>query len=160
MPLARYPMREMIIGGLWAGVFVLVFCGSTVGDGAIGVNDGFGRGACAAESFGHVFRGGDETGEEFELGCGLSDEHFETTDGWASSFAGIFEEECLFGVVDGVEDEGVIAEPGLFEGGFVDVWVHADGGAVDEDFAGFGGAIFPGCELAVEFGGESASAFA
>ena len=93
-------------------------------------------------------------GEVLILECGLANEHFDPAHGRAAAFSGLFDQQGIFGIVDGVEDEGVVAEPLWLKGGFVDVGVHAQRRAVDEHIGELGSAVFPSDFLASQFDGE------
>ena len=64
-------------------------------------------------------------GEVLILERGLANEHLDPADGRAASFPGLFDQQGVFGIVDGVEDERVVAEPLRLKGRFIDVGVHA-----------------------------------
>ena len=71
-------------------------------------------------------------GEELELGHGLVDEHGDAVDGFGAGGLGLFEQQGLGGVVDGVEDGHVGFEDFRRDRARIHLGGHADAGTVDQ----------------------------
>ena len=89
----------------------------------------------------------------------MANEHAQAGDDWASGHFGVSDQESLFGVVDGIEDQGSCIEVFFSERCSVHFWEHADGSAVDHDVGLDAVAFFPRHRTSAEFFGQLAGGF-
>ncbi len=81
----------------------------------------------------HLLDGWSLVGENLELQGRLADEQFDTCHYLAALESRFFNEQRLFGIVDGVKDNPISSQLSAGIGNLVHIRVHADRSAVDEN---------------------------
>ena len=90
-------------------------------------------------------------GEESVLVSGLANKHAQAGNDWATDRFGLSNQQCLFGVVHGVEDQGALIEVFFAKRRDIHLGKHTDGGAIDQDAWLHAVAFLPGNGAPSEF---------
>src|SRR6056297_2934719 len=118
-----------------------------------------GDGQSLSQSFHHVIDWRFLASEDLKLFCGLEHKHFQSAGGFAALLTCLFEQQCVFRSINGVEDQRGRLQPAAFEWTFVDVWLHAHAGGVDQNVTRFAASVLPVDAATLEFSGQLSSSF-
>ena len=93
--------------------------------------------------------------EVLELESGLTNEQLHAGDDVTAAIARLLDQQRLLRRVDGVEDDQSLAEDAVVQGSLIDVGMHADRGAVDDQVAKDAVTGVPFDEPAADLGGQN-----